>query len=84
MVKRFLRSGRTGFYIAVLEEGEVAAGDSIELQNDQNEHGVTVCDLVDSCGADTMDEGLRRRASRLPALPPFWRDHFKRLLNRDS
>ena len=31
MVKRLLQSGRTGFYFAVLKEGEVAAGDSIEL-----------------------------------------------------
>ena len=31
MVKRFLQSGRTGFYFAVTKEGEVAAGDSIEL-----------------------------------------------------
>ena len=30
MVKRFLRSGRTGFYLAVLREGEVGAGDAIE------------------------------------------------------
>ena len=30
MVKRFMRSGRTGFYLAVLQEGEVAAGDSFE------------------------------------------------------
>ena len=26
MVKRFLRSGRTGFYLSVLHEGQVAAG----------------------------------------------------------
>ena len=30
MVKRFLRSGRTGFYLAVLREGEIGAGDAIE------------------------------------------------------
>jgi MOSC domain-containing protein YiiM len=30
MVKRFLRSGRTGFYLAVLQEGEIGAGDAIE------------------------------------------------------
>jgi MOSC domain-containing protein YiiM len=30
-VKRFLRSGRTGFYLAVLQEGQVTAGDSIEV-----------------------------------------------------
>jgi len=31
MVKRFLRSGRSGFYLAVLREGDIAAGDRIEL-----------------------------------------------------
>ena len=30
MVKRFFQSHRTGFYLAVLQEGEVAAGNSIE------------------------------------------------------
>ncbi|MBI2115875.1 MAG: MOSC domain-containing protein, partial [candidate division NC10 bacterium] len=30
IVKRFLQSGRTGFYVAVLQEGEVGAGDGIE------------------------------------------------------
>jgi len=30
MVKRFLKSGRTGFYLAVLKEGEIGAGDAIE------------------------------------------------------
>ena len=37
MVKRFLKSGRTGFYLAVLKEGEVGAGDAIALSgHDQN------------------------------------------------
>src|SRR5213596_3826739 len=31
IVKRFLQSGRTGLYLAVLKEGEVAAGDSIQF-----------------------------------------------------
>ena len=26
MVKRFMKSGRTGFYLAVLKEGEIGAG----------------------------------------------------------
>lgn len=30
MVRRFLASGRSGFYLAVVEEGDVAAGDPIE------------------------------------------------------
>jgi MOSC domain-containing protein YiiM len=31
MIKRFLRSGRTGFYLSVSREGELAAGDPIAL-----------------------------------------------------
>src|SRR6266404_5507760 len=31
MVKRFLQSGRTGFYLSVLEEGNVGAGDLVEM-----------------------------------------------------
>lgn len=31
IVRRFLRSGRCGFYLAVTREGEVAAGDEIAL-----------------------------------------------------
>ena len=38
MVRRFLRSGRTGFYLAVLREGEVGAGDAIELAGDGGNH----------------------------------------------
>lgn len=31
MIRRFLASGRPGFYLAVLQEGEVGAGDEIKL-----------------------------------------------------
>ena len=31
MIKRFLNSGKTGFYFRVAREGEVGAGDMIEL-----------------------------------------------------
>jgi MOSC domain-containing protein YiiM len=31
MIKRFYRSGRSGFYLAVAKEGEIGAGDEISL-----------------------------------------------------
>src|SRR5438067_7079192 len=31
MIKRFYRSGRSGFYLAVTKEGEIGAGDAIAL-----------------------------------------------------
>jgi MOSC domain-containing protein YiiM len=84
IVKRFLRSGRSGFYLAVLEEGQIAAGGSIEVLT-RDEHGVTVADIVNLYQADATNQELLRKASDLPALPPDWRDHFrKRLWNADS
>jgi MOSC domain-containing protein YiiM len=84
IVKRFLQSGRSGFYFAVLEEGRVAAGDSVEWLT-RDEHGVTVADIVNLYKADETNQDLLRRASESPALPPFWRDYFrKRLWDPDS
>lgn len=43
MVKRFLKGGRTGFYLAVSREGAVASGDPIEFAG-RDDHDVTVAD----------------------------------------
>jgi MOSC domain-containing protein YiiM len=76
MVKRFLESGRTGFYLAVLKEGEVAAGDSIELL-EQDQHDVTIADVVSLYRRDATNQELLRRASELPSLPESWREYFR-------
>jgi MOSC domain-containing protein YiiM len=84
IVKRFLHSGRSGFYFAVLKEGEVTAGDSIELLK-RDERGVTVADIVNLYGRDAANQQLLRRVSDLPSLPESWRDYFrKRLWNPDD
>src|SRR5262249_47065205 len=84
IIKRFLHSGRAGFYLAVLREGEVAAGDSIELlARDKNE--ITVAEIVNLYKADATNQELLRRVSDLPALPESWREYFrKRLWNPDD
>ena len=68
MVKRFLESGRTGFYCAVLKEGKVAAGDSIELL-ERDQHDITVADVVNLYRRDATNQGMSRRVSELPSLP---------------
>ena len=79
MVKRFLRSGRSGFYLAVIREGDIASGDSIELvAND--DHQVSVADVNGLYTDDAADRDLLRRASVLPALPESWREHFRERL----
>jgi MOSC domain-containing protein YiiM len=79
MVKRFLQSGRTGFYLAVLREGEVARGNQIELVT-RDDHGVTVADIVTLFSHDRNNEALLRRAVDLPALPESLKSHFRRQL----
>ena len=79
IVKRFLRSGRTGFYLAVLQEGDVAAGNSIEYVA-RAEHGVMVSDIVALYSTDAQNQDLLRRVSELSALPESWRDYFRKRL----
>jgi MOSC domain-containing protein YiiM len=67
IVKRFLRSGRSGFYLAVLEEGQIAVGGLIEVLT-RDEHGVTVADIVNLYQADATNQELLRKASDLPAF----------------
>jgi MOSC domain-containing protein YiiM len=79
MLKRFLRSGRTGFYLAVVQEGEVAAGDPFEWVA-RDGQGVTVADVVNLYTADADNQDLLRRVSDLPALPEGWREYFRKRL----
>jgi MOSC domain-containing protein YiiM len=80
MVKRFLRSGRTGFYLAVLKEGQLSAGDSIEVVPAEPwAIGVTEVATLYTNKGDGGD--LLQRALRTPALPESWRDHFRHRLS---
>ncbi len=79
MVKRFLHSARMGFYLAVMVEGDVARGDSIEL-GERSAHDVTVADIGALHTHDADNQDLLRRAVDLPALPDRWRDHFRKRL----
>jgi MOSC domain-containing protein YiiM len=76
MVKRFLRSGRTGFYFAVAREGDIGAGDSI-TRIARDEHDVTVADIVRLYREDKTDLPMLRRALELEALPDDWRQYFR-------
>jgi len=76
MVKRFSNSGRTGFYLAVLQEGEVGAGDAIELLG-QDSHEVTVADITRLYLRDEPDQEKMRRALQVDALPGGWRTYFE-------
>jgi MOSC domain-containing protein YiiM len=84
MVKRFLRSGRSGFYLSVSREGEIGAGDAIEWTPSQDP-AITVAEFVSLYAGDGTNQNLLRRAMQVPAIPEGWRDYFhKRLRESDS
>ena len=76
MVKRFLRSRRTGFYCAVLREGELGAEDFISILS-RDAAGVTVADITRLYAFDKHDISGMRRAADLQALPESWRSYFR-------
>ncbi|HXZ04036.1 MAG TPA: MOSC domain-containing protein [Ktedonobacteraceae bacterium] len=76
IIKRFLASGRTGFYFAVLEEGEVAAGDAISVLH-RDERQVKVADIVRLYREDKYNVELMRRVIAVEALSEEWRDYFQ-------
>jgi len=76
VIKRFLASRRTGFYLAVLNEGEVEAGDRMERLS-RDPHGVTVADITHLYTRKPHDVGLLQRAMSVEALPESWRTYFQ-------
>ncbi len=86
MVRRFLASGRMGFYFAVTREGEVGAGDEIRLvARDANAVPVTeITRLYIAKEFDAQDVASLQRASQVPALPQDWKDYFRERLQKTT
>ena len=84
MVKRFLASGRTGFYVAVVREGEVGAGDEIAaIAREPN--AVAVSEITHLYVVKRYGEaeiGAVRRALRVAELPDGWKKYFRERLRQ--
>ncbi len=65
MVRRFAQAERPGAYLRILREGEIGAGDAIEVV-DRPLHGISVA-LVSR--ALLLDEELLAEAAQAPELP---------------
>jgi MOSC domain-containing protein YiiM len=83
MVKKFLASGRNGFYLAVTREGEVGAGDDIrEVSRDGNR--VSIAEIVRLYTAKSFtkdDRDLIQRSLQVPSFPESWKEHFRERMN---
>jgi len=81
ILKRFLKSRRTGFYFSVLEEGEVQPGDTITSLH-RNPDGLTVTDVTDLYATERNNLELLRKAVGTEALPEKWKAYFRPMLER--
>ena len=77
IIKRFLVSERSGFYLAVMKEGEVGAGDEFQLL-ERNGSGVRVVDITRLYSSERENVDLMRRAIATEALPESWRAYFQK------
>jgi MOSC domain-containing protein YiiM len=75
MIERFLRSGRSGVYFSVEEEGEVGNGDSFELIS-RNRDGITITEMNRLFFSDKYDHDLLQKAIATAPLPEAWREYF--------
>ncbi len=79
MLDRFLKSGRSGFYFSVEQEGTVTAGDSFEFVSREG-HALTIEEMNHALVRDRYNRGLLEKTLATPALPDNWRDYFSRRL----
>ena len=73
MVKRFAQASRPGAYLRILTEGELAAGDEVEVTH-RPEHGVTIALVSD---AVLKDRSLAARVLTAPELSYEARAEFE-------
>jgi MOSC domain-containing protein YiiM len=76
MVKRFLQSGRTGFYLSVRKEGHSAAGDAV-VHTPADRSAIGVTEIVTLYLNKENRGELLHRALATEALSQSWRDHFR-------
>ena len=79
--KTFLASGRVGFYLRVLREGEVGAGDVFERVEECPER-MSVREMSRLLFFEPQNLEGAKRALRIRALSPGWRNSFEERLSQ--
>lgn len=75
MIKRFLSSGYSGFYLSVVEEGEVAAGDEFQFLTGEIP-SLTIAEFNHLYTSPDPELDLLKRAVEVKSLPESWRERF--------
>ncbi len=81
MLKRFLKSQRTGFYFGVVEEGSLQADDELEPLS-RHPDRLAVADVTRLYTTERSNVDLLRRAIAVSALPESWSSFFAHQLEK--
>ena len=81
IIRKFLQSRRTGFYFAVLKEGEVKASDAFELLS-RDANNIAISDITRLYAFEKDDLKTLRRAVKLEALSESWREYFQKQIRK--
>ena len=79
IIERFLKNRRPGIYFGIVDEGQVAPGDSIELLS-TDPRRMSVVEVLDLILDSSPSESRLRRALSVPALADDWRQEFVKQL----
>jgi len=77
MLRRFGEASRPGAYLAIVEEGELGAGDAIEIVS-RPDHDITSALMSEAL---LKDHGLLPRLLEAPSLMPEWRSWIEERLH---
>ena len=81
--RRFAASGRVGFYLRVLTEGEIGAGDEITLEATDPAR-LSIAEVLGLWADKGASAEAIERALAVGALSATWRKHFDRQRARAS
>ena len=77
--RRFQGSGRVGFYLRVLTEGDLAAGDRIE-RVDRDERSVSIAEFLQVYASKTRSRSAVHRVLSSTGLSQGWRSYLEGIL----
>ena len=76
MTKLFFARRQFGFYVSVVREGEIGAGDEIKIVS-RDENRVSVADVMRLFAGVVRDRELVERALRVTTLPTKWQESLR-------
>ena len=80
LIKEFMEAGRPGAYLRIIQEGEIGAGDAVEILN-RPIHGVTIGDLY---AAKSGERSRMEEIAAVPQLSNSYREWASRIIESNQ